>query len=90
MCEQIFMHFVAENKRPNKSKKNRSTVAQMAARSLGNQFIAGDPSSNPAGSNETAISKLKPYCLLQHMHDVSPTSKTRRGVETWGLPRWER
>ena len=29
---------------------NQSTVAQMAAHSLGNQFIAGDLSLNPAGS----------------------------------------
>ena len=30
----------------------------MAARSLGNQFIAGDPSSNPAGSYETAFQRM--------------------------------
>ena len=45
----------------------RITVAQMAEQML---RILLDPkvrSSNPSsGSYETVISKLKPYCLLQH------------------------
>ena len=32
--------------------------SQMAVRSLGNQFIAGDPSLNPAGSYETVILRV--------------------------------
>ena len=48
----------------------------MAARSLHNQKVVG---SNPAGSYETAISKLMPYCLLQHVAitcpDINPKSE---------------